>query len=68
VLIAVNKNETTGYSISGLNTSLPAGGYSDYLTGLARRSFDHCQFRIGRQQSGYHVHAAGAHCFGVAVH
>jgi glycosidase len=26
VLIAINKNETTGYSISGLNTSLPAGG------------------------------------------
>ena len=24
VLIAINKNETTGYSISGLNTSLPA--------------------------------------------
>jgi len=34
VLIAINKNETTGYSISGLNTSLPAGGYSDYLSGL----------------------------------
>jgi glycosidase len=34
VLIAINKNETTGYSVSGLNTSLPAGGYSDYLTGL----------------------------------
>ena len=24
---------TTNYSISGLNTSLPAGSYSDYLTG-----------------------------------
>jgi hypothetical protein len=34
VLVAINKNETTGYSITGLNTSLPAGSYSDYLTGL----------------------------------
>jgi glycosidase len=33
-LVAINKNETTGYSISGLNTSLPAGAQSDYLTGL----------------------------------
>jgi len=33
-LIAVNKNETTSYSISGLNTSLPVGSYSDYLNGL----------------------------------
>jgi len=34
VLVAINKNDTTSYSISGLNTSLPAGGYSDYLGGL----------------------------------
>ena len=34
VLIAINKNETSGYSITGLNTSLPAGSYSDYLSGL----------------------------------
>src|ERR1043165_7156179 len=34
VLVAINKNETTGYSISGLNTSLPAGSYSDYMSGL----------------------------------
>src|SRR5678816_2531127 len=34
VLVAINKNETSGYNISGLNTSLPAGGYSDYLSGL----------------------------------
>src|SRR5262249_25028585 len=34
VLVAVNKNDTTSYSITGLNTSLPAGIYSDYLTGL----------------------------------
>ena len=33
VLVAINKNETTGYSISGLNTSLPPGSYSDQLTG-----------------------------------
>src|SRR5205807_10038229 len=33
-LIAVNKNETSSYSISGLNTSLPVGSYSDYLNGL----------------------------------
>ena len=34
VLVAINKNETTGYSITGLNTSLPPGNYSDYLTAL----------------------------------
>jgi glycosidase len=34
VLVAINKNETTGYNISGLNTSLPLGTYADYLTGL----------------------------------
>ena len=34
VLVAINKNETTGYSVSGLNTALPAGNYSDYMTGL----------------------------------
>ncbi|HEX7139032.1 MAG TPA: alpha-amylase family glycosyl hydrolase [Vicinamibacterales bacterium] len=34
VLTAINKNDTTGYSISGLNTALPAATYSDYLSGL----------------------------------
>jgi len=34
VLVAINKNETTGYSISGLNTSLPVGTQADNLTGL----------------------------------
>ncbi len=34
VLVAINKSDTTGYSITGLNTALPAGSYSDYLTGL----------------------------------
>jgi glycosidase len=34
VLIAINKNETTSYNITGLSTSLPAGAYTDYLTGL----------------------------------
>jgi glycosidase len=34
VLVAINKNETSSYSISGLNTALPIGSYSDYLTGL----------------------------------
>jgi glycosidase len=34
VLVAINKSETSAYSITGLNTSLPAGSYSDYLTGL----------------------------------
>lgn len=33
VLVAINKNDTTGYSITGLNTALPAGNYSDYLSG-----------------------------------
>jgi glycosidase len=34
VLTAVNKSDTTGYSITGLVTALPAGSYSDYLGGL----------------------------------
>ena len=34
VLVAINKNDTTSYSITGLNTALPAGSYSDYLAGL----------------------------------
>jgi glycosidase len=34
VLVAINKNETTSYNITGLNTSLPAGSYTDNLTGL----------------------------------
>jgi glycosidase len=34
VLVAINKNDTTSYPISGLNTSLPAGSYSDYLGSL----------------------------------
>lgn len=33
-LVAINKNDTTGYSISGLDTALPATTYSDYLGGL----------------------------------
>ena len=33
VLVAINKNETTSYPISGLLTSLPAGTRSDYLGG-----------------------------------
>jgi glycosidase len=34
VLVAINKNTSTSYAISGLNTALPAGTYSDYLGGL----------------------------------
>ena len=34
VLVAINKNDTTSYPISGLLTSLPAGTYSDYLGAL----------------------------------
>jgi glycosidase len=34
VLVAINKNDTTGYSISGLDTALPATTYTDYLGGL----------------------------------
>jgi glycosidase len=34
VLVAINKDDSSSYSISGLNTALPAGTYSDYLTGL----------------------------------
>jgi hypothetical protein len=34
VLVAINKNDTTSYPITGLNTALPAGTYTDYLGGL----------------------------------
>ncbi len=34
VLVAINKNDTTSYAINGLNTSLPAGAYTDNLAGL----------------------------------
>jgi glycosidase len=34
VLVGINKNDTTSAQISGLNTALPAGTYSDYLGGL----------------------------------
>jgi glycosidase len=34
VLVAINKSDTTGYSITGLNTALAPGSYSDYLAGL----------------------------------
>jgi glycosidase len=34
VLVAINKSETATYDISGLNTSLPGGTYSDQLTGM----------------------------------
>jgi len=34
VLVAINKNDSSSYSISGLYTALPAGTYSDDLGGL----------------------------------
>ncbi|MGA9994220.1 MAG: alpha-amylase family glycosyl hydrolase, partial [Pyrinomonadaceae bacterium] len=34
VLVAINKNDASSYNITGLNTSLPAGTYTDNLTGL----------------------------------
>jgi glycosidase len=34
VLIAVNKSQNTAYNISGLNTALAPGSYTDYLSGL----------------------------------
>jgi len=34
VLVGINKNDTTGYSVTGLDTALPAGAYTDYLGGL----------------------------------
>jgi glycosidase len=33
VLVAINKSDSSTYSISGLNTALPAGSYADYLGG-----------------------------------
>ncbi|HVE60070.1 MAG TPA: alpha-amylase family glycosyl hydrolase [Pyrinomonadaceae bacterium] len=38
VLVAINKSTTSTYNISGLNTALPAGTYSDYLTGTLNGS------------------------------
>jgi glycosidase len=34
VLVAINKNDSSSYPITGLNTALPAGTYTDYLSGL----------------------------------
>jgi glycosidase len=34
VLVAINKNDTSSFSVTGLNTALPPGNYSDYLAGL----------------------------------
>lgn len=34
VLVAINKNDTASYPVSGLYTSLPAGSYTDVLGGL----------------------------------
>ena len=34
VLVAINKNDTTGYPITGLLTALSPGTYTDYLSGL----------------------------------
>jgi hypothetical protein len=34
VLVAINKNDSTSYPITGLNTALPAGTCTDYLGGL----------------------------------
>jgi glycosidase len=34
VLVAINKSTTTGYSITGLNTAMAAGTYTDQLAGL----------------------------------
>lgn len=34
VLVAINKNDTTGYAVSGLLTALPPGTYTDYLGSL----------------------------------
>lgn len=34
VLVAINKSDTASYPITGLNTALRAGNYTDYLGGL----------------------------------
>lgn len=34
VLVAINKNNTSSYTISNMNTALPSGAYTDYLGGL----------------------------------
>ncbi len=34
VMVAINKNVSTGVTVTSLNTALPAGTYADYLGGL----------------------------------
>ncbi len=34
VLVAINKNNTSSYTISNMNTALPSGAYTDYLGSL----------------------------------
>ncbi|HEV2963516.1 MAG TPA: alpha-amylase family glycosyl hydrolase [Candidatus Angelobacter sp.] len=34
VLVAINKNDSSSFNITGLNTALPPSSYSDYLSGL----------------------------------
>jgi len=52
VLVAMNKSTSQGYSITGLNTALPAGNYSDYLGGLLSglRLFDLIVVIVGRER------------------
>jgi Alpha amylase, C-terminal all-beta domain len=57
VLVAINKNDTTGYSITGLNTALPAGTYTDYLGGLLSGGEPDGYERVRRQQSGDGIYA-----------
>ncbi len=67
VLVAINKNDSTSYPISGLNTALPAGTYSDYLGGLEGGNSLTVSAGSGRQQPCRQLHDRAAQCFGLAI-
>lgn len=67
VLTAVNRNQSTGYSITGLNANLPAGTYSDVLQGVlgggnitASSSGAVSSFTLGAGQSAVWQYTAGS--------
>ncbi len=68
VLVAINKNTTTQYNISGLNTSLPAGAYSDHLTGLLSGVNISVSSGSGRQQPRHRLQPPGEQRRRLAVH
>ena len=67
VLVAINKNDTTGYSVSGLNTALPSGNYTDYLGGLMSGPGITVTTGSGGNNPVTELHDAGALGSGLAI-